>query len=469
MSARDWSAVAAILSDADRLLPHAGGGLSRLGGDLQAIDGLGLMEGSRLLGLQVDNLLDILSDCMSLRRAGVSTPDLEQAERDATALAQDMQARAMKILAARARDVAVHASVSLMDSDDLPAPENVTRDFRLLAAAPAARNSDDPGRIVPTPSIPAGDEFGRVSGRGWRAIVDLRNDSRAAPPGAIVLQPGHVIDLHEGENLVLYTEGVREGGRFAVPERDNCRGCLIEAGQGGLVLHGPAVVAPAWVSKGILARLSQDASGVMQHASRVCSSWSLLQRPVYKDEISSMMQHAIASAFMLGSSAILTMFIGQPLDENGRVIGAFLPILTAVFGVMAGAIALYKKLRIIPRFLRESRLAVRQVNAAIPPRVMQGETLADLHALLDSAWIFEDIAPMEKNGPEGPWWRIPDSLHKLLDEVVAFDGLNVHPARKMEIEAGQHPLVMQPLKALPAPGQEAISPCPDRIMALEAS
>ena len=112
---------------------------------------------------------------------------------------------------------------------------------------------------------------------------------------------------------------------------------------------------------------------------------------------------------------------------------------------------------------------MRQVNAAIPPRVMQGETLADLHALLDSAWIFEDIAPMEKNGPEGPWWRIPDSLHKLLDEVVAFDGLNVHPARKMEIEAGQHPLVMQPLKALPAPGQEAISPCPDRIMALEAS
>lgn len=84
--------------------------------------------------------------------------------------------------------------------------------------------------------------YGRVSGASFSYMGPY--DLQAAPKEAVVLPTGSVARFNEGDAFFLYHQGAAHGDRFAAPalETKGTGQVLVEAGQGGVVVHGPAVL-----------------------------------------------------------------------------------------------------------------------------------------------------------------------------------------------------------------------------------
>ena len=86
--------------------------------------------------------------------------------------------------------------------------------------------------------------------------------SPAAPVDCVVLPAGSVIHFAEGESFELFSEGHVAGGQFEAPQRAERSWLILEAGEGGCALYGPAVLRLTGLPPGALAALRLDIESV---------------------------------------------------------------------------------------------------------------------------------------------------------------------------------------------------------------
>jgi len=231
------------------LIPEIDPTLMLLAKDLHSIASLGLPHDRRLLGMDLDNLLEGISRAGRMHAQGLDPIELQAAIVDLTALAADMHKRAVKTIRSEAGSIALHASVAARHVED--EPQDLTQEYRILAATPAPHSASRPGMVVPNPHRGSGTSFGRITGNAWMLASPQR--PTAVPIDGVLLPPFCVAHLAEGDRVTLYTEGHIEGDVFTPPTHAGAIiPLVVEAGPGGAVLHGPAVLSPSDIPAGLL-------------------------------------------------------------------------------------------------------------------------------------------------------------------------------------------------------------------------
>lgn len=265
------AALHALVPGTERFIPEVGDDLQRLVQALRTVASLDLRGDRRLLGLDAANTVESLSAILTMRQAGVDTLALNTAAQDADLLVRDMHARADRLIAERAQAIAIHASVSKTRMDD--APQDVTRELRILAAAPTPTRSrsDRPGVVLgikhlhsPRTHSPQEERrglltslvqmslralrapctYGRVSGRVFACTV--ARDLAAAPQGAAILPEGSVVRMQRGDALLVHAQGATFADRYTPPTPAmSVSTLLVEAQDDDVEIHGPAVISIA--------------------------------------------------------------------------------------------------------------------------------------------------------------------------------------------------------------------------------
>jgi len=400
-------------------LPEAAPTLTALGKALHALDALGIAPDRRLMGIDLDNLVQGFSRVVEMRAASTNPDGVDAAVADLLMLARDMHARATAALGQSAQTLALHAEIAARHATPHAShTPDVTPAWRVVAAAPTPPQSSPPGCVLPNPHAQNPQAFGRITGHAY--IHELRTPQEAARHGAVLVPPGAVAHFAEGDTFALYGQGAMPGTAFRTPKRNTLvRPLLVEVARGGAVVHGPAVLATDSLPKGLLEAAWQQ----NQHASTPDGTRSVPTTsdvPVLAGTIVGLA--TVAATSLLGFSEGVQQGASpsemQNIAMSSMVVGFFL---AAMAGPLTGAFLYYAEQHY--RMWRQKR--------------------NPLHARV--------IAFLQEHGVAIPDGDTPVSLWPVWRIDGPTDGINVLPSAQIEALHAHDLRVLQPLLALPAP------------------
>lgn len=402
------SRLEAMARSAPALLPEMNDRLARLARDAKVLGRIPGGPGPVFL-TDLENMLDILEEIVPHREAGRSSPSVDAAILRMVRLADSLQDHAARALARIDSDLALRASAAVMDmGEESREPADLSHEFRAMAVTPAPA-AESAGRVGETGFTPGRGEIGKV--RGDFEAFARPSGHAAAPAGAVVIPAHAVLRLGRDEEIVLHVQGRAESD---LPSAGDAEDIRLRAGQGGMVLHGPAVVShlpvgddPFPLSPADLAQVRKDLRSKLNlgiaifcmtffgmMAAAVSLTGMIISGMIFLLERPSGSEMSILMNFAVGLTAgMLTMFAGMALDTMvGRAI------------------------------LRHPRL-----RGLIPAKAAKEKISLFLLGLLD-----------EK----------AESFIKTEGAMTFFPRALIH------IPAGGALRVMEPLKALPAPGKD---------------
>lgn len=409
------------------LLPDAREALTALLHDLDAVKNADVIKDRKLLTINLWNVNNAAESVADARAASGAPSDfLDEAMDDLLTLIADMRQRAQSLASLSHQQIALHARVAARDAAQSAPISDMTRQFRIIAAAPIPKNNDSPGSLADTPVGVSKDDYGRVSGDV--VMFERSASSPAAPVDCVVLPAGSVIHFAEGESFELFSEGHVAGGQFEAPQRAERSWLILEAGEGGCALYGPAVLRLTGLPPGALAALRLDIESVS-------AAWDPRRGLAYADN-----SWVFESAFM---SAVAIMGVVTVAFAADRVLGMMALALAGVVVVVSAGLGIVSMVR--TALLRRD-IRVRE-NALIPPRVRSGEFSRRFIKITGYAgWERQYLVPSSEG-----LMSVAHSIHRAGEVVRRVSGVNAFPMRRVTVRRGEEPRVMEPLRALPAP------------------
>lgn len=397
-----------------RFIPEMRESLPLLLKDLQSIIRLDIPRDRKLLGIDLENLVTGISDVVAMRETGQDPASLTLAIIDLQRLATDMRARAARALNNAAEDIAINASVSARAARDDVEPEDLTREFREICAAPAPTlQNDGPGVMLDT-NLRSGElKYGRVSGDHLYAERQFLRTS-CAPRGAVILPAWAVARFEKCDTFLLYTDGKTQGDRMKAPsDGETAMEVIVEAGEGGATVYGPAILAAI-----------PDAQGVLSEAVEAYEHVTAFQRRMAAQAPSQSL-HAYwgLSVFIMLSLVGLGAIVSPTPGTLKMMIAA---ALVSSFGLCLFGIR--KQDQAMERF--DEMMA--EERKKLPANAATGR----------AGKRVQEIALV--------------SMENVPREVRKSDGLNFRPVRLIEAEPGASLPVMKALPALPAPSPAEI-------------
>lgn len=206
--------------------------------DLRAVSSAGITGDERLFGLDAKNLAEGLERISRLREAGCAESMLTGPLANTLLLIADMRRRAALIVQREAEMVDIHTEVAASTCANADTADVTPALKRLLACAPVSAD-DAPLTVLPTGLDPNGEMSGVT---GDLRVLTVAPSTNSAPPEAVVLPAGHVLRFSPGEAFIIHASGLHVGEDPDVPRARDAVNVVVEAGPGGAVLSGPAVL-----------------------------------------------------------------------------------------------------------------------------------------------------------------------------------------------------------------------------------
>ena len=219
-------------------LPEMGGTLSRLEAALRLVAARDLPWARTRLATDLSTLVAGLAEVVALREAGHGSEAVDRLLVDLNLLAAGMRQRAAQALESVVAEASLHATVALEDIGPEGKPLDLSREFRIMAAAPAPEGNGA-GQVIRTGFKPGEGAIGSIEG-DFMALIG-QPDLKVAPAGAAVLPVGAVLHLAPGERISVHVRGCASGG---VPVQHDFAAVHVEA-RTPTIIHGPAVVSPS--------------------------------------------------------------------------------------------------------------------------------------------------------------------------------------------------------------------------------
>lgn len=219
-------------------LPEMGGTLSRLEAALRLVAARDLPWARTRLATDLSTLVAGLAEVVALREAGHGSEAVDRLLVDLNLLAAGMRQRAAQALESVVAEASLHATVALEDIGPEGKPLDLSREFRIMAAAPAPEGNGA-GQVIRTGFKPGEGAIGSIEG-DFMALIG-QPDLKVAPAGAAVLPVGAVLHLAPGERISVHVRGCASGG---VPVQHDFAAVHVEA-RTPTIIHGPALVSPS--------------------------------------------------------------------------------------------------------------------------------------------------------------------------------------------------------------------------------
>lgn len=433
-------------------IPEIGADFPATVGLLRAVERLGLDTDRRLLGIDATNLITGVEGVVRLRHTGLDTTTLNEAARDLSRLVRDMHHRADRLLAQEAHNVAIHSSVAAHKAEE-DGPLDVTRELRLITAAPTPRHTDAPGRFVDLAPLLRADEtaYGRISGACTTCEHPIVRQTAAQD--SAVLPAGHVVQFDANDAFWIHTNGMASGDAFAQPSTGLAtKALLVEAGPEGVTVHGPAVLSVVPDAKGLLS----DASAARSFSADLDS---LLPNPRLERPTS-----APEAMFLLFGVPMVCMIVAVFFSIGGTHLWAWLtsnpepsPTMASMF-VWYGILLSLCYLPMIAGKVwerRKKRATILNTLARMPKALRNGSLLARCAALFSRTTNPSPLEAVAFNEPmflATPRMDQAPVLHQALDTLRHHtQGVNISPPIAIATRQDSPVRIIAPLPALPAP------------------
>lgn len=445
-------ALESLIGDTEHLVPEVGADLARLVQGLRTVIALDLQGDRRLLGIDAANTINTLTNLIAMRRAGVDTPALTEAARDGDLLVRDMCARADRLVADKAQSIAIHAAVSKHRTED--SPQDLTRELRLIAAAPAPKASDTPGLLVAiedihSPQTPGA--YGRVSGS--ILTYPVAKDLPAAPRGAAILPLGSVVRFQPGESFLIHAQGTGFLDRFTPPTAGTTVTTTLVEAQDEVIVHGPAVLSCAPHEDTAILSQAEEAGAFLTAINKagIDQSWiNSIGSPL---------------GFWMGTTMIATgsSFIASNAEINAAISSgqpSLIPLVTFVFPAIVSVITALVSFPMSynrHRAWMDSKSKVADLMQRMPPSIINRtiskrvESFAQRYpGALPPGTPQQNLPNTGEQGCTLPT-NLPTMRKRMYTKITGGDGFNLHPPRQIQAMNAKDVAVMEPLLSLPAP------------------
>lgn len=255
--------------------------------------------------------------------------------------------------------------------------------------------------------------IGRIIGQ-YVAYSEPRDD---LPADVSSIPEGCELRIAESHFIRLFTEGFQEGHRSIAPRPADLQEMVIEAGQDGIVLQGPAVIATYEPSQHLMSPIAQDAAAL---APALAVQERALMQQEGADFLLLFAKYLIAAialsagAALLGRSGLLPLWtdLADTLSSTAFGLGVLGLTLFGLFGLA---------------MKMDSRSLLKRAVERLPHRITSGETAAEIHHFAPSLTRAQDlrIATLEP-GKVGK--LIPDDLVEACGRFQRLGSANFIPA-----------------------------------------
>lgn len=388
------------------LLPALGSLLPRAARDLALAEHMGMADAA--VRHEAEQLAHGLERIADLRRMGRGSTALDAAEEKMAELARSLHRRVALAASKVESDILLDAEESLAGA--VSTEIDVSGEFRRIAAVPAPISGEP--RAVPT-GFHASGAIGRVSG-DFMSISMPCGEKSSAPLDAAILPEGLSLTFSPGETVSLHHQGMRAGDGSCVPLSAVFGTKLLQAGQGGMTIRGPAVLSGPGVPGVDLGVLADPTMEGIEHTGET-----------------KMLLHGTAMAVIVFFWAAIFSDV-MPLaasDESIRVIPPL--VATSALGVASGGVFFCE-------FFCFRRISAFRKRAAAALSFLRPGAAETSGAALAA---FKEMEPARQTG------------------------LNVFPADYVLVQSAAGPKVIRPQAALPAPGSENVVALKDKVRA----
>lgn len=407
------------------LIPELDSVIPDLVRDLRSVHDLGIPRDRKLLGLDLENLLKGMSGIAEMRQTGQDPKSLTLAIIKLQQLATDMRARAASALNNAAEDIAIHASVSARDARSDIKPEDLTREFRTIAAAPVPQENDAPSNRTETGISPL--NFGRVSGE---VLYFNRKDGRkSAPEGAHILPSNAIAILEKGDLVQIYASGLAVGDKFSDPDRkEGVSPVFVEVVSDHATLYGPVIFETV-----------RDGNGTLSFTRETLKKVEEIRDESTQSSLFGV--RAIVSGFTSFCSWVAVMVLNEDSEKNLNIphlvdVGLLQKSMSQWAGTIAWASAVLCVTMILSSFVFR-----KDYSGKIPESVRNGR----LASLVDQFGL---------KGANRPKDYVPVGEYGNYRNIREASGLNIAAPLLIDVPRGGQARVVKPLPALPAPGIE---------------
>lgn len=221
----------------ESLLPEVQGRIIPLLRAMASAERIGAPLDHRLMGVDLDNLLQSAERAAAFRQEGMDSETLRESLRGINRLASSMHTRTHTALRTAQEELSLHARTAAEGLED--SQTNPTESFPTSALLPIP----DEGAAPCATGLDTAAQLGQVTGDFFH--MDTRTTRTVAGHASWIVPKRHKLELAPGQAALLHTQGIQAGPHAGIPSESSFGTTLIFAGPKGATISGPAVIEPS--------------------------------------------------------------------------------------------------------------------------------------------------------------------------------------------------------------------------------